>query len=389
MTTALVIGGGIAGLLTSIELANHGIQTTLMEPKAPGGRARSQPLLGQTFNLGPHALYRKGQLMKILSKHGLTLPGGDPTALSSTLRIRGDLHPLPGSVPALLTHPVLAGARIQTLVKLAIRPKPMDVHAWLGELPPLPRSFLYALLRLSTYAPNPGSLSAPAAFDQLQLAQGGVLYVDGGWQSLVERLVETAKEKGVTLLQERASEVQPGWVRTEAGIHTADEVIVATTAPTAQKLTGLKLNYETVHAACLDLGFAERPEGPSFCLDLEQPIYASMHSDSADLGAGAVLHLMHYGKCSRQTLEQWADAQYPDWRQAQTKRWLPALPVSHGLMRAGVERPSARQAPGLLLAGDYVGPLGMLADASAASAVQACRAVLDAQARDDQTPAAA
>ncbi len=379
MTRALVIGGGLAGLLTSIELANHGIQATLIEPKAPGGRARSQRLLGQTFNLGPHALYRRGHLMRILSKHGLTLLGGDPLALKSTLRMQDGLHPLPGSLPALLTHPVLAGARINTLLKLALRPKDMDVDTWLSDLPPLPRSFLYALLRLSTYAPNPGSLSAPAAFDQLQLAQGGVLYLHGGWQSLVQGLVEKAKEKGVTLVRERATEVRAGWVRTEAGTHSADEVIVATTAPTAQKLTGLELSQELVLASCLDLGFAERPAGPSFCLDLERPIYASMHSDSAALGTGAVLHLMHYGRCSRQVLEQWADAQYPAWREAQTKRWLPALQVSHGLLRAGVPRPSARQAPGLLLAGDYVGPHGMLADACAASAEQVRRAVCDAQ----------
>ncbi|MFT5585995.1 MAG: phytoene dehydrogenase-like protein [Cognaticolwellia sp.] len=379
MTTALVIGGGLAGLLTSIQLANQGIHTTLLEPSTPGGRARSRQLKGQTFNLGPHALYCKGHLMKILEGLGLKLPGGDPLRLGSTLWMQGAAHPLPGSLPALLTHPVLAGARVKTLMKLAVRPKPMDVATWLSDLPALPRSFMLALLRLSTYAPTPETLSAPAAFDQLQLAQGGVLYLHGGWQSLIDALLLKAQELGVILLQERALSVQPGVVQSDLATHRADEVIVATSAPTAQRLMGRPLTQQAVTAACLCLGFEQRPDGPSFCLDLQRPFYGSMHSDSAQLGTGAVLHLMHYGCGKRQDLEHWADSVYPQWRQSNTQRWLPALQVSHGLLRHGIARPESRLAPGLLLAGDYVGPAGMLADASAASAKAACLAVLKAQ----------
>jgi glycine/D-amino acid oxidase-like deaminating enzyme len=379
MTTALVIGGGLAGLLTSIQLANHGIHTTLFEPSAPGGRARSKALNGQTFNWGPHALYRKGQLMKVLEKLALQPSGGDPLRLESTLWMQGQLQSLPGSLPALLTHPVLAGARLKTLQTLAIRPKAMSVQTWLSDLPPLPRSFLLALIRLSTYAPDPETLSAPATFDQLQLAQGGVLYPHGGWQRLVDSLLERAREVGVILLPERALSVQAGQVLTQSGTHHADEVIVATSAPTAQKLLGRPLKQQAVSASCLCLGFETRPEGPSFCLGLERPLYASMHSDSAELGAGAVRPLLPDGHGHRETLEQWADVLYPEWRQAHTQRWLPALQVSHGLLRHGQARPESRLAPGLLLAGDYVGPLAMLADACAASAQAVCTEVLKAQ----------
>ena len=378
MTQALIVGGGLAGLITSIKLANHGIKSTVFEPSALGGRAASRQLKGQNFNLGPHALYQHGHTMKILRGWGLSLPGGDPQRHPSTLWMQNALHPLPGSLPGLLTHPALAGARIKTLLKLAVRPEPMDVATWLKDLPPLPRAFVLALIRLSTYAPNPESLSAPSAFDQLQLAQGGVFYPDGGWQSVVDALEGRAKELGVSFVRERALSVQAGQVQTQGKTHRADEVIVATSAPTAQKLLGQPLAQRAVTAACLCLGFKHRPEGPSFCLGLERPLYASMHSDSADLGPGAVLHLMHYGQGTREELESWADALYPSWRDAQTQRWLPALPVTYGLLRHGIERPAARVRPGLLIAGDYVGPAGMLADASAASAQQACQEVLQA-----------
>ena len=47
---------------------------------------------------------------------------------------------------------------------------------------------LAALFRLSTYCDDPEQMSAGAAIDQLKLAlAGNVWYLDGGWQTLVER----------------------------------------------------------------------------------------------------------------------------------------------------------------------------------------------------------
>lgn len=379
MTHAIVVGAGLAGLIASIKLAKAGVQVRLLDGSEPGGRARSQALKGQTFNLGPHALYLSGPLRKILRQWGVAHPGADPTRLPSTLSTAQGLLPLPGSVGALLTHPVLAGARVASLAKLALRPKPMSVQSWLQDLPDSPRAFFQTLIRLSTYCPDPDSLSAPAAFDQLRLAQGGVRYLDGGWQGVSDALLRLAHQEGVILLRERATQVQAGQVRTLAQTHSADEVIVATPAPTAQKLTGLTLPHAAVHAACLCLGFAQRPEGPSFCLGLEQPTYAAVHSDSARLGPGAVLHLMRYGAGSREALLAWGRRLYPALDQAQTQRWLPALPVSYGLLRHGHPRPAVRQAPGLLLAGDWVGERSMLADASAQSALLAADQVLSAR----------
>jgi len=55
----VVIGGGIAGLATSIFLSRKGKRVLLLErSKNPGGRAQTEVHDGFSFNLGPHALYR-------------------------------------------------------------------------------------------------------------------------------------------------------------------------------------------------------------------------------------------------------------------------------------------------------------------------------------------
>src|SRR5205814_4371868 len=61
-----------------------------------------------------------------------------------------------------------------------------SVADWLREMPPATAALLEALVRLTTYALAPGQQDAGAALRQLQLGQHGVLYLDGGWQTLVD-----------------------------------------------------------------------------------------------------------------------------------------------------------------------------------------------------------
>src|SRR5262249_10952525 len=54
------------------------------------------------------------------------------------------------------------------------------------------------LCRVSTYVDDPRRLSAGAAIDQLKLAvEGGVWYLDGGWQVLVDGLRDRLWDQGV------------------------------------------------------------------------------------------------------------------------------------------------------------------------------------------------
>jgi hypothetical protein len=81
-------------------------------------------------------------------------------------------------------------------------------------------------------------------------------------------------------------------------------------------------------------------------------------------------------------LECFLDKLQPGWRpHILARRFLPAMTVTHCLPRAerfgrrGRPEVSIRDRHNVFLAGDWVGPEGMLADASAASAIEAAKLV--------------
>src|SRR5262245_53152087 len=60
------------------------------------------------------------------------------------------------------------------------------------------RALAASLVRLATYSDDLGELSAEVGLAQLQQALSrGVMYLDGGWQSLVDALAGAAREAGV------------------------------------------------------------------------------------------------------------------------------------------------------------------------------------------------
>jgi phytoene dehydrogenase-like protein len=138
--------------------------------------------------------------------------------------------------------------------------------------------------------------------------------------------------------------------------------------------------------------------------DLDRPLYFSVHSASARLAPEgiAVLHVMKYLGVNtvstvdavRAELETFLDRLQPGWReQTLTMRYLPGMTVAQSLPcadesglagRPGVVFPDS---PHTFLAGDWVGPEGMLADASAASAAEAARRVLLALSMTPARPA--
>jgi hypothetical protein len=78
-------------------------------------------------------------------------------------------------------------------------------------------------------------------------------------------------------------------------------------------------------------------------------------------------------------LEAVADLAMPGWRKLEKKRQtLRGITVAHGVVRWDSARPGVvlPDAPGVFIAGDWVGEEGMISDASAASAVQAARAIV-------------
>jgi phytoene dehydrogenase-like protein len=153
-----------------------------------------------------------------------------------------------------------------------------------------------------------------------------------------------------------------------------------------------------VRAACLDVALRRLPRPhATFALGIDEPLYLSVHSAVARLApeGGALVHVMRYGgragdapESVERQLAGLLDALQPGWRDGVVaQRFRPDLLVSHALpeaVRGGTRgRPGPRvpDLPGMYVAGDWVGPEGLLADASLSSARAAAVAILAAAAR--------
>lgn len=397
---AVVIGGGLAGLSGALVLARRGWRVTVCEqaPEA-GGRARTQDKSGFLFNQGPHALFAGGAAARELAALGVTWKGGAPRPRVWTPAGDG-LARFPSSAWTFLTSPALSLTGRNGLVRgvLALRNAPardQTLAEWLDAHVPDrgARGVFEAVVRLSSYSNAPDQLSARAALAQLRLGVSpGVIYLDGGWRTLVDGLRARAAEAGVEVRTGAAvTELEPGVpraVRLERGERLeADAVLVATDPRHAARLlpslASAVAGLVPARAACLDLGLRRLPrEGYDLLLGLDEPVYASVHSAVAKLTpeGGALVQLARYlrpdedGAGALPLLEEMMERLQPGWRdEVVERRFLPNMTVSWGIPTATRARPSARVGEGVRLAGDWVEGEGMLADAAVGSAVRAAR----------------
>jgi len=412
----VVVGGGLAGLATAAMVARGGRKVVLVERRAElGGRATTRDEHGFRFNQGPHALYCSGEADRILRSLGVSIAGGIPTASGSYALARGSLHALPGGFLSLLSTSLLGasaklelGRLLSSFGRIATAPlASVSVEEWLASRVRHPevRAMIEALVRLSTYGNDPARASAGVAIEQIRrAAAGGVRYLDGGWQSLVDGLREIARAAGVEIITsshvERV-EIVDGSVRAvrlRDSTLAAEDVVIAASPSVAHGLTGIDFapNAIPVRAACLDLALSSlpRPRVP-FVLGIDRPLYLSVHSRYAKLApeGRALVQVAKYLPCGmptdpeqdRHELEELLDLAQPGWRDAvEHRRFLPNLVVSNALVtsdRGLAQRPGTRveDVGGLFLVGDWVGPRGLLADASLASAEDAARALLTSE----------
>jgi phytoene dehydrogenase-like protein len=149
-----------------------------------------------------------------------------------------------------------------------------------------------------------------------------------------------------------------------------------------------------VRAACLVFALNRLPNPRSlFALGVDRPLYCIVHSATARLApeGGAVLHVMKNHstgeatdpKADRKELEEMLDMMQPGWRGVLAHaRFLPGITVSNAVVTAsqgGLNGRPGPEVPGLdnlYVAGDWVGPEGMLLDASASSAHHAAQLIL-------------
>jgi phytoene dehydrogenase-like protein len=261
-------------------------------------------------------------------------------------------------------------------------------------------------VRVATYTNAPDQLDAAAGIQQIQMAlAANVLYVDGGWATLVRGLEQRAREVGVEISTgTRVAGLTTAHGSVESvvlhggGRVAADDVVVAGDPETAMRLTekerapGLAREIEAlvpVRAACLALALTRQPRPDrNFALGLDHPFYLSVHSASAALAprGASLIHVARYlapnestpREATRAALEGFADLAQPGWRDLVVhQRLMPAMTVSHGLpsYRRPRPAPGVSEIGGLWIAGDWVGDRGMLADAAAASAETVASAI--------------
>ena len=199
----------MSGLAAAIYLARAGCSVTIFERRRIlGGRAITHLRQGYRFNLGPHAVYRGGA-SSVYRELGIPVRGGSPPAKGIAMH-GGSRYSLPvGALSVLTTGLLSAKAKIEA-AKVLIRIRFLDpskigemtAREWLDQnvSDERLRQTIEALMRLATYTDAVERQSARAALTQLNIATRGVLYVDEGWQKLVDALHSNAVTSGVNFI---------------------------------------------------------------------------------------------------------------------------------------------------------------------------------------------
>jgi phytoene dehydrogenase-like protein len=401
----IVVGAGLAGLAAGATATRAGSRTLVLDAHPPGGRARVTKTDGFTFNRGAHALYQRGAGSEVLGSLGIGPQGSSPPLGRYQALAGGELHLLPTS-PGSLRRTTLLGRKdkeafAEFLARLALlqpqRYAGASVSQWIASagLGPAAAAAVSALVRLTTYASDMTTFAADAAVAQLQGAAGGVLYLDGGWDQLVARLAALCEVRTgikVTGVASAAGRIE---VASSDGPMVARSVIIAAGRPAAAiRLLPADPGWgdlgPEVTAACLDAGLRHVPD-PGYVLGVDAPVYATVQSPPARQAppGQAVVGAIRYGaseaKADLAVLEAHLARAGVREEDVVTSRFLARMVVAGAApiaRRGGLRgRPAvdATGLPGVYLAGDWVGPTGLIADAALASgqaaalrAVRAC-----------------
>jgi phytoene dehydrogenase-like protein len=398
-------------------LARAGYAVTLFEKSAaPGGRARTRQHGEFFFNQGAHAIYLGGIAEQVLSELGVRYSGSPPVLNKFLALDGGQLHILPADATSVFRTTLLGmGAKVE-LARIFSSLKHMklanfhdvSLQDWLEQhvSHAQVRQFILAATRLATYsnAPEmlPVSIIAP-------ILDARVLYLDGGWQTLVDGLRQVAQEAGAKIVtQARVMAVEHAdtvnAVRLADGTrHAAAAVLLAVDPQTASTLVA-DGSHETLSrwaaqsvpalATCFDVALRRLPQPQHrFAIGVDRPLYYSLHSAWAKLApeGGALIHTIKYLKpgepsepeSARQELEELLDLLQPGWRAEVVEQYfLPHMVASNAIVQAslgglpGRPGPAVPGIPNLYVAGDWVGAEGQLAEACFASAKNAAKMIM-------------
>ena len=421
----IIIGGGLAGLTTSALLARSGKKVTLFErsSKEIGGRARTTEVDGFYFNQGPHALFLTDSTDSILKEIGITFTGGIAGGKGKSYLISsGKKREVPGDYGSWLSSGKSDGSlRESDASQFFNSPTKMDfsqlegvtVQEWLDKnIHDInDAEIIKAILRLNTYGNDPEIQSIGSALYQIYVnSRAGPMYLNGGWQTLVDGLLTVAKNANARIVMDKkAISVKrtdsSGWqvLLSDKTQVSAKIVVIAAGPMDAYSLFDEKERPEVLSKAakeakpvrlvCLDVALSSLPDKDAlFALGVDRPLYFSVHSPYAKLApeGGVLIHVAKYLGTSivpkpredQPELEELLDLMQPGWRQVLVKkRPLPSMVVSNAVVTAATGglagRPDARIADNLYIVGDWVGKEGLLSNASVASAKHAAHLILN------------
>jgi phytoene dehydrogenase-like protein len=411
----VIIGGGLAGLTTAALLARAGKTVTLFEHSSReiGGRGRTAEIDNFYFNQGPHALYLTDATDSILKEIGITYTGGIP-ALKGYLISGGKKREIVGDYSSWLS-----GKNDGS--QFFISPTKMDFsqlesvteQEWLDKnIHNInDAEIIKTIVRLNTYANDPDIQSIGPVLHQIYVgSRAGVMYLDGGWQTLVDGLLTVAKNANARIVMgKKAIKVKrtdsSGWqVLLSDKTEVLAKIVIIAAGPNdayslfdenerPDVLSKAAKEAKPIRLVCLDVALSSLPDKDvTFALGVDRPLYFSVHSAYAKLApeGGALIHVAKYLGTSIQPkpredqpeLEEFLDLLQPGWREVLVKkRPLPNMVVSNALVTAADGglggRPEPRIADNLYIVGDWVGKEGLVSNASVASAKHAAQLILN------------
>ncbi len=415
-TDVVVVGGGLAGLTAACYLAQAGVAVTLFEKASSlGGRAATSYHEGYAFNRGIHALYCGDATEQVLQDLGIKYSGQSPKKVH--VLDRGRLYLFPSDAGSLMRSNLLDVRDKLELIRLfAALPRlnaremaRVSVQEWLNQTfkRPRVRQLMTAFAHTNVYSAALDLVSAEVNIHKLQLAlKHPTIYIDGGWQTLVEGLRTKAEKAGahivsgtrVESVEQQDGRVQGVRLRDGSTVQ-ASAVILATTPQDAAKLVDSPPLRRIVDAlipaqvACLDVALRRLPDPQhAVVLDMERPRFFSTQSLYARVApeGGALLHAFKQLDPTHPTdprederdLEDLLDTVQPGWRDVVVRRFfLPhieavgMLPTAGGGGYAGRPGPRVPGLANLYLAGDWIGE-GFLSDPSMGSARQVAQILL-------------
>ena len=422
----VIIGGGIAGLTTAALLARSGKVVTLFEhsSKEIGGRARTTHIDSFYFNQGPHALYLSDLGAEILQELGIRYTGGKAGFKgTSYFIIDGKKIQIPSDYSRksftstknnVEFSEINMSQFFNSLAKIDFSQlESVTVQEWLDKniQDKSLAEIIKTTLRLNTYGNDPDVQSAGSSFHQIYLGNlGGVMYLDGGWQTLVDELLTVAKNSNARIVMgKKATRIK----RTDSSewlvllsdkTQVSAKIVVIAAGPKdaynllddqerPEILSKAAKEAKSIRMVCLDVALSSLPDKDVlFALGVDRPLYFSVHSSIAKLApeGGALIHVSKYLGTSiepkpredQPELEEFLDLLQPGWRQVLVKkRPLPSMVVSNAIVTAATGglagRPDVKIADNLYIVGDWVGKEGLLSSASFASAKRAAQLILN------------